>query len=41
MAWEGKKEPLVPDSIRLSPGSPRVWEWVLPGLGGPVLWDLE
>lgn len=41
LAWEGRKESLFPDSIRLSPGYPRAWGWVLPSLGGPVLWDLE
>lgn len=32
LAWEGRKEPLVPDSIRLSLGFPRVWGWVHPSL---------
>lgn len=41
LAWEGRRDPLAPDSIRLSPGFPRVWGWVPLGLGGPVPWGLE
>lgn len=41
LAWEGRKDPLAPDSIRLFPGFPRVWGWVPLGLGGPVPWGLE
>lgn len=41
LPWEGRKERLVPDSIRLSPDFPTVWGWAHLGLGGPVPWGLE